>query len=193
MLHHGDCLDILSTIADNSIDAIITDPPAGIGFMGAEWDKSKGGRDVWIQWLAARLIAARRTLKPGHYGLVWALPRTSHWTGMACEDAGFIVEDRLSHIFGSGFPKNKNKLKPAIEDWWLIRKPGPTRGLNIDAMRISTADDTARSSGINQGVYGADNRHGMIRGGDAQGRWPAHLVLQHSDCYSTATVARVLA
>jgi len=71
-----------------------------------------------------------RVLKPGGHALVWAIPRTSHWTGMAIESAGFEIRDRISHHFGTGFPKSLNigegrgtALKPATEDWWLARKP----------------------------------------------------------------------
>ena len=41
----GDCLEVLKTLPEDSVDAIVTDPPAGIAFMGKEWDKDKGGRD----------------------------------------------------------------------------------------------------------------------------------------------------
>jgi site-specific DNA-methyltransferase (adenine-specific) len=102
----GDSLHWLQTLPDASFDALVTDPPAGIGFMGKAWDGDKGGRDQWIAWLAAILREAHRVLKPGAHGLVWALPRTSHWTGMACEDAGFDVRDIVTHLFGSGFPKS---------------------------------------------------------------------------------------
>ena len=37
-LHHGDCLQVLASLDDNSVDAVVTDPPYGIGFMGKEWD-----------------------------------------------------------------------------------------------------------------------------------------------------------
>jgi DNA modification methylase len=42
-LWHGDCAHIASVIAPESIDAIVTDPPAGISFMGKAWDDDKGG------------------------------------------------------------------------------------------------------------------------------------------------------
>lgn len=105
-LHLGDCLEILKTIEDGSKDAIVTDPPAGIAFMGKHWDTDKGGRDAWIAWLAEVMGEGLRVLKPGGHALVWSLPRTSHWTGMALEDAGFEVRDCLVHLFGSGFPKS---------------------------------------------------------------------------------------
>ena len=107
----GDCIDIMKTIRDNSIDSIVTDPPAGISFMGKEWDKDKGGRDKWIEWMELVAKECLRILKPGGHAFVWALPRTSHWTATAWENAGFEVRDRVGHIFGSGFPKSMNISK----------------------------------------------------------------------------------
>lgn len=105
---NGDCKDILKELPNNFVDSIVTDPPAGIGFMGKEWDDDKGGRDNWIKWLSAVMSEARRVLKPGGHALVWSLPRTSHWTGTALENAGFEVRDCVYHLFGSGFPKSLN-------------------------------------------------------------------------------------
>lgn len=47
-VHLGDCLEWLRTLPSDSVDALVTDPPAGIGFMGKAWDSDKGGRDNWI-------------------------------------------------------------------------------------------------------------------------------------------------
>mgnify|MGYP002040945894 CR=1 FL=1 len=103
---HGDCLDVLRAMPAASVDTIITDPPAGIAFMGKEWDHHKGGREQWVAWLAEIMAEGLRVLKPGGFALVWALPRTSHWTALALEDAGFEVRDCIYHLFGSGFPKS---------------------------------------------------------------------------------------
>ncbi len=105
-LHLGDSLEILKSLPSNSIDALVTDPPAGIGLLGLDWDKDKGGRDEWIKWLSEIMTECRRVMKPGAHGFVWAIPRTSHWTGMALENAGFQVKDIVTHVFGSGFPKS---------------------------------------------------------------------------------------
>jgi hypothetical protein len=102
----GDCLDVMRGMPDASVDSIVTDPPAGVSFMGKNWDGDKGGRDQWIAWLTERLEQAFRLLKPGGHAVVWALPRTSHWTGMALEHAGFEVRDSIHHVFGDGFPKS---------------------------------------------------------------------------------------
>jgi site-specific DNA-methyltransferase (adenine-specific) len=104
----SDCLAGLRDLPDDSIDAVVTDPPSGIAFMGADWDKDKGGRDAWIDWLAEIMREVWRVTKPGGHALVWALPRTQHWTATAVENAGWEVRDVLMHVFGSGFPKSSN-------------------------------------------------------------------------------------
>lgn len=109
VLFHGD--SGLLDLPENSVDAIVSDPPAGISFMNKGWDTDKGGRDAWIDWLAKTLAPAYRALKPGGHGLFWAIPKTSHWTGMALEALGFEIRDRVSHIFLSGFPKNLDVAK----------------------------------------------------------------------------------
>ncbi len=103
---NGESLEVLQSFPENSFDSLVTDPPAGIGLLGFDWDKNKGGRDQWIHWLSSIMKECHRTMKPGAHGFVWALPRTSHWTAMALEDAGFLIKDVIVHIFGSGFPKN---------------------------------------------------------------------------------------
>jgi DNA modification methylase len=108
---HGDALKELSLLLDNSIDAIVCDPPSAINFMGKEWDSDRGGRTMWVAWLAGIMLEAKRVLKPGGYAVVWALPRTSHWTAWALEDAGFEIREKLYHLFGSGFPKSLDVSK----------------------------------------------------------------------------------
>jgi site-specific DNA-methyltransferase (adenine-specific) len=110
-LHHGDALAVLRTLPTASCHALVTDPPSGIGFMGAEWDSNKGGRAQWVAWLTEILVEARRVLVPGAHALIWALPRTSHWTATAVEDAGFEVRDNIVHLFGQGFPKSLDVSK----------------------------------------------------------------------------------
>ena len=110
-LHHGDCLEVLATLPDCSVDAIVTDPPAGIAFMGKAWDRDKGGKTEWVQWMQSVAVRCLRVIKPGGHALVWAIPRTSHWTGDAWEEAGWQVRDKIYHVFGSGFPKSMDVSK----------------------------------------------------------------------------------
>jgi hypothetical protein len=105
-LYLGDCLSVMKTMPDNSIDAFVEDPPSGIAFMNMHWDKDKGGRDRWIEWLTEIMQEQLRIAKPGAHMFCWALPRTSHWTTTAIEDAGWEIRDVVTHLFGSGFPKS---------------------------------------------------------------------------------------
>lgn len=128
----SDCLYQLKSIEDNSVDSLITDPPAGIGFMGKDWDKDRGGRDQWISWMKEIMQECFRVMKPGAHGLVWALPRTSHWTATALEDAGFEIRDVITHLFGSGFPKSLD-ISKAID-----KAAGTKRQvIGIDPVRAS--------------------------------------------------------
>jgi len=185
-IYHGKCEDVLPTLPDASVDALVTDPPSGIGFMGIEWDKHKGGRDQWISWLCGIMTDCRRILKPGGYGWVWALPRTSHWTATACEDAGFEIRDIVTHVFGQGMPKSKALLKPAVEHWILIKSPGNLRDLRIEACRIPGIKPQV-TQGINSNGSGFKIAKEKRMSGDPTiGRWPANFALSHSDdCVET--------
>jgi DNA modification methylase len=118
----GDCIERMKELADNSVDSVVTDPPAGISFLGKAWDGDKGGKKQWIAWLASVMQECLRVLKPGGHALVWAIPRTAHWTMDAIDDAGFEIRDVIVHIFGSGFPKSLDvgkSLDAAEKKRWL--------------------------------------------------------------------------
>jgi len=122
MIYHGDCLTEMAGFEAESVDAIVTDPPAGIAFMGAVWDKDRGGRDNWIAWMQSVAGECLRVIKPGGHALVWSIPRTSHWTAMAWENAGWQPRDRIAHCFGSGFPKSLDigkSIDAAEKKRWL--------------------------------------------------------------------------
>ena len=101
----ADCLDVLRGIPDETVDSLITDPPASIGYMGKPWDTFKG-RDDFISFLIPIFNECLRVLKPGAHAFVWALPRTSHWTAWALEESGFVIRDVVLHLFGQGRPKS---------------------------------------------------------------------------------------
>ena len=99
-LRLGDCLEVLKTISDNSIDSIITDPPYGLSFMGKKWDYDVPSVDIWKECL--------RVLKPGGHLLSFAGSRTYHRMAVRIEDAGFEIRDQIMWVYGSGFPKSHN-------------------------------------------------------------------------------------
>lgn len=127
----GDCLEVMKSLPDHCADCVVTDPPAGIGFMSAAWDSDKGGRDYWVTWMTEIASECLRLTKPGGHAFVWAIPRTSHWTATAWENAGWEVRDRLIHTFAQGFPKSHNlskaidKMKGATREKIMVpTKPG---------------------------------------------------------------------
>lgn len=114
-LIHGDCLKQVSSLEAESIDVIMTDPPAGICLLGNTWDNPKyydtfkttgSEREAFILWLKDIWTQAARVLKRSGKIIVWTLPRTSHWTAKSLIDAGFFLHGEFYHIFSTGFPKN---------------------------------------------------------------------------------------
>jgi DNA modification methylase len=152
-LHHGDCMDVIKTLADNSLDACVTDPPYGLQFMGKEWDKLwRNGSDAdqaylartdgeltsrqrklpdysathpvqMQQWHETWARGVFRVLKPGAHVVAFSGTRTYHRMACAIEDAGFQIRDQLAWVYGSGFPKSHN-VPMAIEK----SKGAPSRG-----------------------------------------------------------------
>jgi len=165
-LHIGDCLEVMSKFEANSVDAIVSDPPYGLAFMGKEWDHSVPGVDFWTE--------AHRVAKPGAHLLAFGGTRTYHRLAVAIEDAGWEIRDCVMWVYGSGFPKSldvskaidktagaergraeawsgwKTALKPAWEPIIIARKPlcgtvadnvlkYGTGALNIDGCRVGTS------------------------------------------------------
>ncbi|WP_329839217.1 site-specific DNA-methyltransferase [Stenotrophomonas geniculata] len=202
-IHVGDCLEVMRGMADSSIDAIVTDPPYGLSFMGKRWDYDVPSTEVWAECL--------RLLKPGGHLLAFAGTRTQHRMAVRIEDAGFEIRDMIAWVYGSGFPKSHNgpwggtALKPALEPITVARKPltgtvaanwhqHGTGGLNIDACRIETMDKLGggdQSAAPKVGPEGwhrpwmqdeqakaahAHRCNANVAKAEALGRWPANLV-----------------
>lgn len=138
ILHAGDCLDVLKTLEPNSIDAVVSDPPYGLEFMGKGWDGADGFRrslnkadadrdnvfgraskrgpeykagTVFQQFMHAVGVEAFRVLKPGGHFAAFGGTRTYHRMTCAIEDAGFEIRDMISWLYGSGFPKSLDVSK----------------------------------------------------------------------------------
>ncbi|SHT05192.1 Modification methylase HindIII [Mycobacteroides abscessus subsp. abscessus] len=177
ILHHGDCLAVLRAddygydwnlghrsarmFPDCSVDAVITDPPYGIAFMGKDWDQpgafgserrngspqrtqreglamDAGRYDLspaamlnFQRWCTAWATECLRILKPGGHLLAFGGSRTWHRLAAAIEDAGFETRDSIAWLYGSGFPKS---------------------------LDVSKAIDKA--AGAERGVVGTHHRHG---------------------------------
>lgn len=188
----ADCLDHMRTMADNAVDAVVTDPPYGLTFMGKDWDKGVPGEVFWRE--------ALRVSKPGAHLLAFGGTRTFHRLTCAIEDAGFEVRDCLSWLYGSGFPKSHNlpgglgtALKPGWEPVILARKPFKStvarnveaRGvgaLRIEECRVPAPGESTiwaprltRTNGVALGALGPSPA-----GGSDNGRWPANVL--HDGC-----------
>jgi len=102
---HGDCREVIKTLADSSVDSVVCDPPYELGFMGKGWDRSGIAYDVsvWSECL--------RVLKPGGHLLAFGGSRTYHRLACAIEDAGFEIRDQIQWLYGSGFPKSLDVSK----------------------------------------------------------------------------------
>ena len=103
---NGDSATVLKQFADNTIDAVVTDPPYGIEFLGKDWDSNTGAVEIWQECL--------RVLKPGGYLLAFSAARTYHHLATNIESVGFEIRDQIMWIYSSGFPKAQD-IGKAIE------------------------------------------------------------------------------
>lgn len=106
-VHHGDCLEVLATLPEASVDAIVTDPPYALGFMGKTWDKQPGFQD-WCRTWATECL---RILKPGGHMLAFGGTRTWHRLACGVEDAGFELRDQIAWLYTQSMPKSLDVAK----------------------------------------------------------------------------------
>lgn len=179
-LLHADALELLPQLPARSVDAVVTDPPYGIGFRGQGWDS--GSLTVGLEferWTTSWATELRRVLRPGGYLAVFGAPRTMHRLVCGIEDAGLEIRDQLLWMYGSGMPKGRRfdgdrgtLLKPAYEPVLLARAPldgttsqtlerWGTGTLNIGATRVQ---DELSTTPVEQRLR----------------RWPANLGLVHA-------------
>ncbi len=191
-LQLGDCLEVLRSMAENSVDSIVTDPPYGLSFMGKKWDYDVPSTEIWAECL--------RALKPGGHLLAFAGTRTQHRMAVRIEDAGFEIRDMIAWVYGSGFPKSHNgqwggtALKPALEPITMARKPlagtveanwrmHGTGALNIEACRVDGKSTTRVKVGGSGAFPHKDDSWvpKVVTVGSDDGRWPANLIHDGSD------------
>jgi len=191
---NADSLEHLKTLDENVFDSCVTDPPYHLtsivkrftkgpaakhgkdgsfkrlskGFLGKEWD---GGdiaftTDLWKE--------VYRTIKPGAVLLAFAATRNYHRMAVAIEDSGFEIFDMINWIYGSGFPKRKNLLKPAHEPIVMARK-GVNKELNLDECRIKT-DDLKKFSRKSFAWSGKSLYNEQEYKPSEKGRYPSNII-----------------
>lgn len=162
-LIHADNYEHLKSMEDNSVDAIITDSPYGLGkepdvlkmlaawiehgylevkgagFMNKKWDAFVPQPLFWKECF--------RVLKPGGYCLSFFGTRTYDWGVMAMRIAGFEIRDCIQWLYGEGFPKSMD-ISKAID-----KMHGAEREV-IGTMRTNV--------GIQGGNFSAKSQNGMV-------------------------------
>jgi site-specific DNA-methyltransferase (adenine-specific) len=127
-LYIGDCIEVMAGMEENSVDAIVTDPPYLLSFMGKAFDrqhKALAGDNEGQQmqaWHSAWVKQAYRVLKPGGYLLAFGGSRTVHRLMSALEDAGFWMHPVIGWVNGQSFPKATNLSKMLDRDLGLERE-----------------------------------------------------------------------
>lgn len=134
-LKHGDCLDVLRSMPEASVDSVVTDPPYGLAFMGKKWDYDVPSEEIWRECL--------RVLKPGGHLLAFAGTRTQHRMAVRIEDAGFEIRDMIAWVYGSGFPKSLDVSK-------AIDKRGGNAHLTAEIGAALKSARKARGVGITE-------------------------------------------
>jgi site-specific DNA-methyltransferase (adenine-specific) len=201
-LEPGNCLDVIPRLVAEGVvvDAVVTDPPYDLseiphvsgkrmfaprteerraarkGFMGKSWDGTK------VAFKPETWAAVLSILRPGGYLLAFGGTRTYHRMVCAIEDAGFVIQDTVMWLYGSGWPKNRTLLKPAFEPICMAYKPGGKRALGIEECRIGTDKRDpgfANLSDVAEGRRFFGLKHRNVS--DGLGRWPANVIHDGSD------------
>jgi DNA modification methylase len=176
----GDCALVLSELEADSIDAIVTDPPYGIGFQDQRWDgaaireaasrragRRLGAGEAYQAWCRGWATECLRVLRPGAHLAAFGSPRTAHRLACGLEEAGLELRDCLIWLYGTGLPKSRRlpggratSLKPAWEPILLARRP-PERPIERNLAAHGT------------GALNADACR-------VEGRFPANVIVSHA-------------
>jgi site-specific DNA-methyltransferase (adenine-specific) len=175
-LVRGDALDLLGQLPDACVDAVVTDPPYGIGLDNHAWDSGRLMIGPEFQrWTTIWAAQLRRVLKPGGHLVAFGAPRTMHRLSAGLEDAGLQLRDQLLWLYGSGMPKGRHfsgqrgtLLKPAYEPVVLARAP-----------LEGTTDQTLAAWGTGVLHLGDAGSRDELQGRPGIKRWPANVGLVH--------------
>jgi site-specific DNA-methyltransferase (adenine-specific) len=193
----ADALTLLKQLPASSVDAVVTDPPYGLGFKEQSWDSGRLRQGATFErWTCQWAAELKRVLKPGGYLAAFGAPRTVHRLASGIEDAGLTIRDQVLWLYGTGMVKSRKlpgergtTLKPAYEPVVVARAPlqgttphtlerWGTGVLNIGAAQVR---DEIR----------ATNSAVQLR------RWPPNLGLIHTprcqpqDCHDGCAVRQL--
>ena len=146
IVYQGDCREVMATLDDSCIDAIVCDPPYELKFMSKGWDGTGVAFDpaTWKECM--------RVLKPGGHLLAFGGSRTWHRMAVAIEDAGFEMRDSIAWLYGSGFPKSMDVSK-AID-----KAAGATREVVGTRKKLDSYGEQAGNN-----VYGGGPNHDGVQ------------------------------
>lgn len=170
-------------LPDCSVDAILTDPPYELGFMGHAWDRTGIAYDV------AMWREALRVLKPGGHMLAFSGSRTYHRMTCAIEDAGFEVRDSIMWVYGSGFPKSLD-ISKAIDKIF-----GAERQVVGQQFRAATGRDEGYGFGESFDITAPATLAAQLWEGWGTGLKPAHepICLARKPMGADTVAANILA
>lgn len=176
-VRRGDALDVLPLLPSASFDAVLSDPPYGIGFLGKDWDAALPSPEVWRECL--------RVLRPGGHAVVFGATRMFHRLAVSVEEAGFELRDTIAWLQGSGYPKNGDLGKATA-------KRAPGSGASKVAEGLSTALKpgwepalvfrkplNGRTLDLNVRLYGTGALN-VEAGKLGNGRWPPNVALDEA-------------
>jgi len=101
---HGDNIEVMKTIKENSVDSCISDFPYDLSFMGRKWDTTGN----FYEWCKTRAVELYRIMKPGGYVCIFGHPKTNHRMKCAFEDVGFKIVEEIDWVYLTGMPKNQD-------------------------------------------------------------------------------------
>ena len=199
IIHTGDCFDVLPRLPDESIHAVVSDPPYGLAFMGRDWDDFEPKE--YQEWCEKWASECLRVLNPGGHMLAFSGNRTHHRLFTGVEDAGFEIRDTLTWHYGSGFPKASDISK-------TIDKRADAEREVVGKSRWSDCGEAFSSDGSHDGYKrdahekeGYKERHVTAPATDAAKKWDGwktglkpstEFVVMARKPYDGATVDSVL-
>ena len=148
---HGDSLELLKDLDDNSVDSVVTDPPYGYSFMGKDWDKALPNINIWKECV--------RVLKPGGFAFIMTAPRSDVHSRMCLmlEEAGFRIDfTPIAWTYATGFPKAMNIGKMVDKRLGVKREVigVKKRGDVEEAKKRGTTFTQAKANRNNKDIFG---------------------------------------